>query len=446
MEERNSKDTLEKLKELKQNDRISSLDFKEPELKNFDLSNVFDIDNVAPQPEKKKFVFGKRANRHVAEVKIKSNEFENTAPEIEDIMISSGLVKAQEEVVDNTEKGEDVLPAYEIKEEVLEEVKSKPVIFEEDLTQEEQEEFNSFEELEPVMDTEETDPETLAEIEEELEELTDEDYENATYLDDEEYEDEEDDENEEIEEEDDIYDEERHELFYEKAKFLLSQYEKEEAYLEKKSKEGYHFVRRVGKKSYFFHSKPARYYYSINYFSYEPSAEQWREWEADGWKLVSRAPSNKRRDAGWLVFRNTEVKGKQRKVIENDDEKYNFYRKHTNSCRSTMFFMFMCMAVCAVATLMQFKYKGYVWGFVVSGAVFLVAFILFCIYGRMLRNSKKVCKALQAKIRTRERRAAFYANHSFNTSESEEELDSDWNTLETELSETQKTEKLKRRR
>ena len=29
-----------------------------------------------------------------------------------------------------------------------------------------------------------------------------------------------------------------------------------------------------------------------------------RKWEADGWKLVSRVPAKKKKDAGWFVFRN----------------------------------------------------------------------------------------------------------------------------------------------
>ena len=44
----------------------------------------------------------------------------------------------------------------------------------------------------------------------------------------------------------------------------------------------------------------------------------------------------------------------------------------------------------------------------------------------MLRNSKKTARMLQAKLRTKERRAAFYAQHSFETDETEEELDTDW--------------------
>ena len=127
--------------------------------------------------------------------------------------------------------------------------------------------------------------------------------------------------------------------------------------------------------------------------------------------------------------------------IDNEEEKYRFYRKYSNSCRSTMFLIFMCMAMCAVAAYLQWVFRGYLWGFALCGVVFLIAFIVFCMYGRMLRNSKKTARMLQAKLRTKERRAAFYAQHSFETDETEEELDTDWNTLE----QTSQTQKLRRR-
>jgi len=41
--ETKDKTTLEKLKELQENDTISSLDFEEPELKTFDVTNIFEI-------------------------------------------------------------------------------------------------------------------------------------------------------------------------------------------------------------------------------------------------------------------------------------------------------------------------------------------------------------------------------------------------------------------
>ena len=431
--ETKDKTTLEKLKELQENDTISSLDFEEPELKTFDVTNIFEIDDEQKKPEKKKFTFGKRANRHASQVKIKTNEFDNTQPIIEDIRFSQELKDIEgdspsesEEVVENQSEPVQEQP---LEKENIPEETAKPVI-------------EDKEAVEEVITSELV--ETPEAIEEDVEEV--EEFEETEDIDEEveEYDEEDEVEEEEINDSDEteaVFNEEEDELFMEKKKFLLSQYQKQEAYLEQKSKEGYHFVRHVGKKFYFIQGEPADYYYSINYFAEEPDADQWREWEQDGWKLVSRSPAKKKREAGWFIFRNTERKGEYRKEIDNEEEKYRFYRKYSNSCRSTMFLIFMCMAMCAVAAYLQWVFRGYLWGFALCGVVFLIAFIVFCMYGRMLRNSKKAARMLQAKLRTKERRAAFYAQHSFETDETEEELDTDWNTLE----QTSQTQKLRRR-
>ena len=429
--ETKDKTTLEKLKELQENDTISSLDFEEPELKTFDVTNIFEIDDEQKKPEKKKFTFGKRANRHASQVKIKTNEFDNTQPIIEDIRFSQELKDIEgdspsepEAVVENQPEPVQEQP---LEKENIPEETVKPVIEDKEVV----EEVIASE----VVETPETIEEDVKEVEE-FEETEDIDEELEEYDEEDEVEEEEINDSDETEA---VFNEEEDELFMEKKKFLLSQYQKQEAYLEQKSKEGYHFVRHVGKKFYFIQGEPADYYYSINYFAEEPDADQWREWEQDGWKLVSRSPAKKKREAGWFIFRNTERKGEYRKEIDNEEEKYRFYRKYSNSCRSTMFLIFMCMAMCAVAAYLQWVFRGYLWGFALCGVVFLIAF--FCMYGRMLRNSKKTARMLQAKLRTKERRAAFYAQHSFETDETEEELDTDWNTLE----QTSQTQKLRRR-
>lgn len=464
MSNETKKSALDQLRELQQNDNISTLDFKEPELKTFDYNDVLEYEE---KPEKKSFIFGKRANRH-ATVKIKETELEEK-PEVEDIMKTNGfgmdsildeevsLLKEEkplsrasklfeeikEESIDE-EKAliKDSKAVEEVKEEPiveeeislkkednpflrtskrLEEMKEEPVI-EENASTQDLEFSEEFVDQEPVVPSLEEDEEQFEEkFDEEDEEINDSDETESVLI-----------------------EEDEEELFVEKKKFLLSQYQKEEIYLEQKSREGFHFVRHVGKKFYFVQGDPAHYYYSINYFSEEPDADQWREWEKDGWKLVSRSPAKKKKEAGWFIFRNEESKGEYRKEIENEEEKYHFYRKYSNSCRSTMFLIFMCMAMCAVAAFLQWEFKGYLWGFVLCGVVFVASFIVFCMYGRMLHNSKKAARQLQTKIRTKERRAAFYAQHTLDTSESEEELDTDWNTLESEVAKTQKLRRSRR--
>ena len=161
--ETKDKTTLEKLKELQENDTISSLDFEEPELKTFDVTNIFEIDDEQKKPEKKKFTFGKRANRHASQVKIKTNEFDNTQPIIEDIRFSQELKDIEgdspsepEEVVEN--QPEPVQEQLLEKENIPEET-AKPVIEDKEVV----EEVITSE----VVET----PETIEEDVEEVEEL-----------------------------------------------------------------------------------------------------------------------------------------------------------------------------------------------------------------------------------------------------------------------------------
>ena len=224
--------------------------------------------------------------------------------------------------------------------------------------------------------------------------------------------------------------EEDENLYEERKSFLYAEYPKIEEYLQRKSNEGYHFVRHEGKKYYFRKGQPKTYYYSMNYFVDEPDADQWREWEADGWKLVSKSDGKKKSDAGWFTFRNEEEDGEYRKEIDNDSEKFHFFKKYSSSCRSTMFLVFICMACCVVTGLLQIYFQGYLAGIALCAGLFLISFIVFCMYGRMLRKSKKRARELKSKLRVREIRANERSKDFYDTSESEEELDTDWNTLE----------------
>ena len=226
------------------------------------------------------------------------------------------------------------------------------------------------------------------------------------------------------------YDEE--DLYVDKKRFLLSQYDKEEAYLEKNSKEGYHYVRNVGKKYFFVKEEPRNYYYSISYFVVEPSAHEWRKWEQDGWKLVSRVPSKKKQEAGWFVFRNELKNDELRKEIPNEEEKFKFFKKYSNSCRSTMFLFFICMAICACAAYLQYLFNGFIAVMISCSILFVISFIFFCMYGRMLASSKKKVRLLKARLRVREREENFKNEGLIDPDQSVEDLDSQWDSLEEE--------------
>ena len=389
---------LEELRQLKRTDRIKSLDIHEPELKGFNAENIFHIDE---EPEKKT-LFGKRSAK--THVKINENIFDDEVSESVDITPNTSI----EEVAAPIEKHtvEPVMGEHAEKVEVEE---AKKVVVEtidadESFTTESIEnELKAFN-VNPV---EEEKTSELVE-EESTPVLSEED------IYDDEYDEEEEDEN----------------LYEERKSFLYAEYPKIEQYLQDKSSEGYHFVRQEGKKYFFRKGQPKTYYYSMNYFVDEPDADQWRQWEADGWKLVSKSDGKKKSDAGWFTFRNEEEDGEYRKEIDNDSEKFRFFKKYSSSCRSTMFLVFICMACCVVTGLLQVYFQGYLAGIALCAGLFLISFIVFCMYGRMLRKSKKRARELKSKLRVREIRANERSKDFYDTSESEEELDTDWNTLE----------------
>ena len=396
---------LEELRRLKRTDRIKSLDIHEPELHDFNAENIFHIDE---EPEKKT-IFGKRSAK--THVKINENIFDDEVAESVDITPSTSI----EEVEAPIEKHVVEEPKTVVEEPVIEE---KPKFIEEE---------PKFVEEEPkkiVVEKLDVDDDfTTESIENELKSF------NAKPIEEEqpvqEVLDDEEDFEDEYEDDDDDED-----LYEERKKFLYAEYPKIEQYLQDKSSEGYHFVRHEGKKYFFRKGQPKTYYYSMNYFVDEPDADQWREWESEGWKLVSKSDGKKKSDAGWFTFRNEEEDGEYRKEIDNDSEKFRFFKKYSSSCRSTMFLVFICMACCVVTGLLQVYFQGYLAGIALCAGLFLISFIVFCMYGRMLRKSKKRARELKSKLRVREIRANERSKDFYDTSESEEELDTDWNTLE----------------
>ncbi|WP_295760342.1 DUF2812 domain-containing protein [uncultured Holdemanella sp.] len=401
---------LEELRQLKRTDRIKSLDIHEPELKGFNAENIFHIDE---EPEKKT-LFGKRSAR--SHVKINENIFDDEVSQSVDITPDTSI----EEVEAPIEKRvvEPVIGKRAEKSEVEE---PKKVVIE---TIDADEDFTT-ESIENELKDFNTKSVEKVEKPSEIVEEKDEDSQPVLT-------------SEDVYDNDDEEDTEDDNLYEERKKFLYAEYPKIEQYLQDKSSEGYHFVRHEGKKYFFRKGQPKTYYYSMNYFVDEPDADQWRQWESEGWKLVSKSEGKKKSDAGWFTFRNEEEDGEYRKEIDNDSEKFSFFKKYSSSCRSTMFLVFICMACCVVTGLLQIYFQGYLAGIALCAALLLISFIVFCMYGRMLRKSKKRARELKSKLRVKEIRANERSKNFYDTSESEEELDTDWNTLEQHTSKQKK--------
>ncbi len=235
---------------------------------------------------------------------------------------------------------------------------------------------------------------------------------------------------EEVDEEEDLEPEviPEGDLYEEKKRFLLSEYVKEEDYLERQSQRGYHYVRRDGKRFVFVKGDPKDYYYLLNYYENEPSAQMKSQWKRDGWKLLSVSPSKDKKAAGWFVLRNEEQPGEYRKTIDNEQEKYEFFRKYRNSVRSTLFFIFICMACCVVTGVLQVMAQGFLFGIACCVVLFIVALIAFITYSRMLRGATKQANLLNARLRLRKREDAIDEDKQ----ESDEQLDSEWEKVEEE--------------
>ena len=113
-------------------------------------------------------------------------------------------------------------------------------------------------------------------------------------------------------------------------------------------------------------------------------------------------------------------------------EDFKFFKKHANSCRSTMFLFFICMAICACAAYLQYLFNGFIAVIAACAVLFLISFIFFCMYGRMLASSKKKVRLLKARLRVREREETFKNEGLIPDDQTEDDLDSQWEDLDEE--------------
>ena len=471
-EPENQKNTgLEELEELTQQDRITQIQFSEPELHPFNASDIFELKE---EEKPRRGLFGKRSKRK-ATVRIRKEIFDD-GQEIQEeaVTADSGEEPQPEPTVFSS--SEDVAPAVDEllqtqmpqEEETVQETEvqvqpeedsDEPTIEMDAVTEESLMEHNDGDEPEEE-DSGEIDRQADQDIdhagevvldamtqdieasqgqpdESETDRLREEDESDEGEEDEDEYDDDEDeyeddDDEEEEEDEDGEYYDDEPDLFEDKKHFLLSQYPIIEDYLAEQSADGYHYVRHNGHKYYFTKGEPERYYYSIDYFRQEPDNEMWRKLEADGWQLVSKAPARKKKEAGWFIFRHPEETGEYPKVIENEEEKYRFFRKYANSCRSTMFLVFICMVCCLITAFLQYEFQGYLWGIAICAVLFVICLVVFFQYARMLKHAKKRARMLMARLRLKEQQKNRMDMESdeYDTSETEAQLESDWNDLE----------------
>ncbi len=381
---------------------ISSLNISEPGLESFSAEETA---SGLSTPAEKKSRLGKRSARNKAAAPV------TKAPAFAEVGNLQEPVSTEEAATTRVHKSDAILEAPAAKDDLRDKSSAASALIsdlqsdkpEEPLSEEEERLFSSFVEV-PATHRKSPRREEPVVVEEE----------------------------EETEEEDvvdpgaSLEDDTDYDLYEDRKSFMLSDYKKQDEYLDKQAKQGYHFVKREGRKYYFHKKTPGSYYYRTLYFSQEPSQEQWDEWAKDGWELVSRAPAKKKKEAGWVVMRQREVFDELHKDIDNELEKYKFFKAYSSSCRSTMFMLFICMAVCAVTAFLQWQFKGYPAAIILSGILFAISFIVFLMYGRMLRKSKKQARLLKARWRNKERDAELF---DLNNLESQDDLDQEWEKM-----------------
>lgn len=228
------------------------------------------------------------------------------------------------------------------------------------------------------------------------------------------------------------------ELYRDRCSYSMASYPKIEQYLDKQSAQGYHFVKADGKRYYFLAGKPRNYYYSLDYFRHEPSEEEMEQWEKEGWVILAIIPGRLRNDAGWYVLRNVEKPNQKHKDIENDKEKLRYFKKVANSYRSTEFLLFVCMVCCAITAWLQVSMYNGMWGILIACAViFIACLIAFFVYARYQGIYRKRARILRKKIRD--------ANSGNSASdESDKQLDEEWDELDGDASASSKKPRMKK--
>lgn len=455
-DENKENSTLNQLKSFNEMDNFTSVSFEEPELKEFSTANIFEIEKPAPARKK----FGKRSDRKASQVKIKNyNEdmpdFTDKEPVVENTRIMPvNSDNAHEHVEIEPVQDEDLsitqtarLDASDLSKALLSEegestLHMEPVevsavtpAVEETISVSSAQEMPIDEPVIPfapslapaVKSADDLDADVMRETIEEIFEQTptfnlseEESHpENEKYL-------------HVDEDEDDIYMDKKH--------YNMANYPKIEGYLADQSSNGYHFVRQDGKKYYYVKGTPENYYYAYTYFSKEPDARTLAKLEKDGWKEVSRMEGLRRKDAGWIVYRNYQAAGEERKEIDNDEEKLRFFKKQASSYRSTMFLIFICMVCCAITAWLQFAlYNGFWEILAACGILFIICLIALLTYARYLGGARKRVKLLKSRIRKKKKELE--ANP---VAQSEQELESEWQAMPEETGKKKKKKKAKK--
>lgn len=439
--EKKTADQFDDINQKQEEEKLSSISFEVPELKEFDTANIFEVENTAS----KRVRFGKRSDRR-AKVKVKNYSEDLNVPSTDDIL--SGISEEHKEMSKQVEQEQEDRQAREEDEALVSAGLLNAVNSLNENKQPKKEEENPADtivlkeesaiEVEPVVQEQGNARLSAHDLKNEQDHPIKTGsvvYENIerSYV-----------QPIDLEVDSSLYndvkiiangadkrnletaDTPKSDIKIEKHKSSFVNYPRIEEYLDNQSAKGLHFVKTDGKKYYFLKGMAEPYYYQIVYFKDEPTESELLELESEGWLLIDELDSRRKKDAGWYFFRNLKMtEDEKEKVINNDQEKLRYFKKEASSYRSTMFLLFICIVCCAWTGYDQFfLFRGYWWIAVAAGVIALLCLIFFIANARICSRNQKRAKLLKKKLKAIKRmeKEGIVMN--------ENEIEQDWEELE----------------
>ncbi len=182
--------------------------------------------------------------------------------------------------------------------------------------------------------------------------------------------------------------------------FYISDYEKEAAYLRSMSLKGYHFVRNDGFRFDFIKGEPKNYFYLLDYYKEEPSDEEKKRWQNEGWEDIFHAPVNY--EGSWHFFRRELGEGDMLEYNENNDSRLELFERLTKNWQGILSVVALCTVFSIVAICMQVALHGFPWMIAICSVLAFLCLLVFIIYLNMYYRTRLCIIDIQAKQKKQE--------------------------------------------
>lgn len=109
------------------------------------------------------------------------------------------------------------------------------------------------------------------------------------------------------------------------------------------SLKGYHFVRNDGFSFDFVKGEPKNYFYLLDYYKVDPSAEDLEKWQEQGWEDIFHAPVNY--EGSWHFFRREIQEGDMLEYDENNDSRLELFERLTKNWQGILSIVALCTGI-----------------------------------------------------------------------------------------------------